>query len=539
MTYYMKQLSFIFLLLSIFIEDAFCQWPAVFGTEYYIATPNFTGESYDKGFLLTLDYKTLPDSPYGSCIIKTDINGNQLWKKEIGNSQKHIGIRGIAFDSESNVYISGGTKQLDSKRDPFIMKLNPCMEIEWCNIYRSIDLDDFADEIVYEPALNSMVVNFVFARNTNSIQVMNINPNGDIIWSNYYCNNPDYTNTFPYGLAYSYSDTSVLLYGTTYARIDTTSYFELQPYWLKVAHDGGFIWERYKLPDSVFSRGTIAEEPIILNQNNLLSGITDAHSESDGKLVQLSYATGNFEWIMTLHEPDTASKCQVNSSASMNGLIYIGVQNFVTGYDPTGHGSLQKYDSLGVFIHEAVMPVNFTTVIEDICPTFDSKLMISATHSLSENDVMLIKYTEDLVYDSINTTPITYDSLCLTNITSGIIELGCNIITSLKDHSKNGISKLTLAPNPAENYTIIYLPETIEAQSTEGLLNITTYRSDFIKNLKIEAFNTNGQKIYSALWPDNVKEQVLQVEDWNPGLYLIQIRNQNRILSTGKLLVRK
>lgn len=92
MTYYMKHLSFIFLLLSIFIEDAFCQWPAVFGTEYYWAYPNHTRETYDKGFILTLDFESQPNTPFGSCIIKTDINGNELWRKRIGNSSQSVNL---------------------------------------------------------------------------------------------------------------------------------------------------------------------------------------------------------------------------------------------------------------------------------------------------------------------------------------------------------------------------------------------------------------------------------------------------------------
>lgn len=538
MTYYMKQLSFIFLLLSIFIEDAFCQWPQVFGTEYYWATPNHTREAYDKGFLLTLDFEPQQYTPYGSCIIKTDINGNQLWKKQIGNSSKHLEIKGITFDAENNIYISGGTAQFDQQRDPFIMKLNPCMEVEWCKIYRSPDLDDLANEIVYISALNTFIVNFIYVRANDNIRLMNIDPEGDEIWSNYYCFSPDYTGTMPIGICHFSVDTSVILYGFTYSRIENTSNFELEPYWLKVAHDGNFLWENYRLPDTVFFRGTAKEEPILLNSNALITGVTETGVDPDGKLVRLNFENGNYEWIQTLHEPDTASKVCVNSCSTMNGNIYTGVQYFVTGYDPTGHGSLQKNDSLGNFLLETIMPVDFTTVIEDICPTHDNKLMVSATHSLVQNDVMLIKYTEDLVYDSLNTAQVTYDSLCPTTITSGTVELACNIITGLKNKSKRGISKLSIAPNPADDYAVIYLPETIETGIRQGVMDVTTFRSDYVKNLTIEVVNINGQTIHTASWPDNIKEQVLTVADWNPGLYLIQIRNQNRILSTGKLLVR-
>ena len=170
--------------------------------------------------------------------------------------------------------------------------------------------------------------------------------------------------------------------------------------------------------------------------------------------------------------------------------------------------------------------------------TYDNKLLIYANYNYSARDVMIIKYTEDLVFADLNTDQLIYDSLCPTTITSGTVELACNIITGLKNQSDKGITKLTIVPNPAEDYTVIYLPETIETGTWQGVMDVTTYRSDYVRNLTMDIVNINGQRVYSKPWPDNLKEQVLSVSDWNPGLYLIQIRNQNRIISTGKLLVR-
>jgi len=458
-------------------------------------------------------------------------------KNKLGNSSKHLELKGVAMDAENNIYISGGTAQFDQQRDPFIMKLNPCMEIEWCNIYRSPDLDDIANEIVYAPASNSLVVNFIYVQAFDNIRLMNIDSDGSIIWSNYYCSNPAYRGTTSIGIVHSPIDTSILLYGFTYAEIDTSLYFELEPYWLKVGYDGNAVWERYRLPDSIFKNGLTCEEPIFMNQQSIITGLLSSPPENNSQLVQINYQDGAFEWIKTLHQPDTTAVCVVNASQRLNSYVYTGVQYFETGNDPAGLGSLQKCDSLGNFLMETILPVNFTTVIEDICPTHDNKLMVSAIHSLDQEDVMLIKYTEDLVYDSLNTDQLIYDSLCPTTITSGTVELACNIITGFKNQSNRGITKLSIAPNPADDYAVIYLPETIETGTKKGVMDVTTYRSDYVRNLTIEVANINGQKIYSAPWPDNMKEQVINVSNWKPGLYLIQIKKENQIISTGKLLV--
>jgi len=251
-------LLFLFLLIKL----SYGQWPAVFGTEYYWAYPNHTRETYDKGFILTLDFESQPNTPYGSCIIKTDINGNELWRKRIGNSSKHLQILGVAFDPENNMYITGATAQFDDWRDPFIMKLNPCMEVEWCNIYATPGLDDLAFEIVYVPQLNTFTVNLYYTRLIDNTRLLSIDTDGNEVWSNYYGNNYNYTGNLPFGLTNSSIDTSNLVYGFAYARIDSTSVFELEPYWLKVAHDGTPIWGKFRLPDSVFDNGEAREESI-------------------------------------------------------------------------------------------------------------------------------------------------------------------------------------------------------------------------------------------------------------------------------------
>lgn len=531
----MKRINLIVFQLLIVISSGYCQWPQVFGTEYYWATPNHTRETYDKGFLLTLDFESFPNTPYGSCIIKTDINGNELWRKRIGNSLKHLEIQGIAIDSENNIYISGGTAQFNAYRDPFIMKLNPCMEVEWCNIYRSPELDDLGLEMNYVPALNTLIANFYYARYPKAVSLISLNTSGDILWEKFYCNNPQTGGGLPIGLVNVSVDTSFLLYGFTYVSNDTSSYWVLRPQWSKIAYDGTLVWEKFNLDDSIYFRGLTREEPFLINQNSMISGLLNS-STSNSQLVQFNYQNGAFEWIKTLYKPDTIPYCVLNASAKLNSKIYTGVQYFETGFDALGYGSLQKNDSLGNFIDEAILPVDFTTVIEDICPTHDDKLLISALYT--PDDVMLIKYNQNLEYDSLNTEPIVYDSLCPTTINSGTIELACNVITGLINQSDKEISRLTLAPNPATDYTVIYLPETIETDNQQGSFNVTSFRSDYVKNLTLQVINLYGQTVLSKPWPDNIKEQVLSVSGWSPGLYLIQIHNSSKILSTGKLLVK-
>ena len=152
-------------------------------------------------------------------------------------------------------------------------------------------------------------------------------------------------------------------------------------------------------------------------------------------------------------------------------------------------------------------------------------------------DFMLIKYNENLEYDSVYSYPYDYDSLCPGGITSGSIEMVCDIITVSGNVVNEGLSTLKIAPNPADEYTVVYLPETIETNEIDGVFKVTTYRSNYVKNLSMDIHDIHGHQIYSSPWPDQIKEKALYISDWKPGIYMIRIFNSEQVISTGKLVV--
>lgn len=520
------------MIFSSYITNA--QWPVVYGQEYYWSNPNHTRETYDKGFIVTFDYQTNPGMAYNSALLKVDINGNLLWKKVMGNQSKNMQIRGISVVNDGGIIISGRTWLYNDDQDPFIMKLNACMEPEWCNIYSTPGLEDFADQIIYLNEENVFITSFLNNSSNERIHLLKIDSTGVTIWKNVYANNPDYISEMSEELAYSAIDTSLVLSGFVYAYEDSSGMYCAQPYWSKINTNGEFKWELYHIPDSSFTYGIARRKPLVSGNGKITApAITTYH----GHLAYID-KDGNYQWIKTLYQPDTAITMCVNSACILNDKIYLGVQYFKTGFDALGKGVLQKNDTLGNFIDEVILPVDFTAVIYDICTTNDSKLLISASHNLNAMDFMLIKYNENLEYDSIYTYPYIYDSLCYGGITSGSIEMACDAITGITNEISKGLPALKLAPNPADEYTVVYLPETIATNNTQGIFDVTTYRSDYVKNLSMDVFDINGRLIYSNPWPEDKKEWVLNTTGWKSGLYMIRIFNNERIISTGKLMIR-
>ncbi|KAF0198833.1 MAG: hypothetical protein FD166_1085 [Bacteroidetes bacterium] len=517
---------------------AYTQWP-VYGTVYEWAYPSEIKEIYDNGFILAFDFQQYDGSASNSALLKVDVNGDLLWEKVMQNESRYLRIEGLTTTSNGGIVISGRTRLIDQTPDPFIMKLNSCMQVEWCNIYSTPGCYDNSGDIVYLKEEDSYITFFYNSDQPvhERTQIIKLDSSGNQIWCNNYMTNPGYIGESPMGLVLSEPDSSVLLNGFVYAPEDSSGWNVIQPYFLKVKQNGDFIWEFFNVPDTSFTYGLARKNPVVLSDGTIAAPAASIPQRTS-RLIGLG-SDGEFQWINTIHQPDSIISVTINSSDLLNSKIYLGTQNWITGFDALGYASVVKNDSLGNFIGEAILPVDFTSIIYDICATSDDKLMILATHDMNTVDFMLIKYNENMDYDSICTQNLTYDSLCPEGITSGTIEMGCDIITDIsKQGEEHRIPELTIAPNPAVEYTIVYLPETIATNTRQGIFDVTSHRSDYVRNLTMQVYDIYGRQVISEPWPDMVKEKVINTSDLKAGIYLISIQKNDKSISSGKLMIR-
>jgi len=112
------------------------QWIKTYGSGY---AAKWVIEDYDKGYIIL---GTTINNTYG-WIIKTDINGNILWNKKIGNGQYLLAVMNIELTSDNGLVIGGTTSKYGNQQDAFILKLNSCGELEWCSdVYTPTIPDD-------------------------------------------------------------------------------------------------------------------------------------------------------------------------------------------------------------------------------------------------------------------------------------------------------------------------------------------------------------------------------------------------------------
>ena len=114
-------------------------WPKIYGDNFH-SLVNDLSEAYDQGNILTAftyDNQGVPE--YG-WIIKTDINGNLLWDKKIGNGNYRNWFSSSKITQDNGIIISGSTGKYSSgDNDPVFIKMDVCGEIEWCRTLLSPD----------------------------------------------------------------------------------------------------------------------------------------------------------------------------------------------------------------------------------------------------------------------------------------------------------------------------------------------------------------------------------------------------------------
>lgn len=528
----MRRLIFLYLIFSSYSTIG-QEWIRVYGQEHYVSSPYNIGETYDKGYLVCSNFYHTNSSSEQISILKTDINGYEIFEKKIGNqtlNSVHSG--GFCFAPDGGILISGQIFSEDSNGDPFILKLDPCYNLQWCNIYHTPSLYDWAGGICYLPWDSTYVFevfNHYYDMAHKRISLFKIDLTGNLIWNNLYCTNPDYWNETLVDNTISTTDSAILIYGFVMI-YNTQGLTRYQPYWSKISNNGEMLWERISIPDTTFISGVAQRQPFFTTSGNILCP-TQAYSGDGNRLSEFS-STGTYLGNVYLNQPDSVEYMFINNSEKLSGKFVYGFRKVST--DITYH-TLMVTDTLNILINETTLPEE-TTVIYDIQKTFDNKILVSSAYDAEGFDFMLLKYNENLQFDSVYNNPIIYDSLCPGEITSGTIELACNITTDLKDQAINQVPRIKAAPNPADSYTVLYLPEVISVKRN-GRSNTESFRSDYVKDLKMTIFDSSSKLKFEDEWPDNTKELVLNTSGWKSGMYFIRVLKNNDLILTGKLIV--
>ena len=539
----MKSIRLLTLILVFFSLNTYSQdWPKIFGgTTYYWSWG--LNESYDKGFILDIQVDAGAGVPQMcALLIKTDINGNQIWRKTVSSSFYQIAINGIDDTYDGGIIATGGTTKLDAANfDVVFLKYNSCGEKEWCKVLSTPGNDDCGMKIKQIPDGYIALIHYYQDSDNERIWLFKLDLSGNIIWQQCYLDTDlNVWGEEPLDLMIC-ADSGFLVTGYGWFRNQGNPTWYQRPIFIKTTSDGTQQWV---LPFGQ-TNGFKGDLPTFPNENQSSNYYASARHTRDSL-------------------PFGDSPCFLKVSQNGNEVYY---KDLITNSISGGSSTLNLKNNDSLFISAAwTASNNIPNIGLFKCDTNGN---ISKTKILAQNDIYginealfthnndylalgtfdpdslltkiyLYKFTANLEYSPLDPRPRTYDSLCPHPVVSDTTSLDdCAVITSVIDPFKTPEKfNITVYPNPAKNAITIGFPQWLLRKTSSGSNNISTIYSKW-NTATIEIMDLSGKKLFSKEINQNAENVELNVSSWNEGLYIARLLFMSKVVAKSAFVIRR
>jgi len=395
----------------------------------------FALETNDRGYLIGA--KRDNDFPY-SIIYKTDVNGNILWQKTIGNGNANI--EDCCKTLDGGFAIIGGIYDKD-KSSFFLLKLNSCGEVDWykkynwhypCQVFNILQMKD-------EGYIIDLSYNIIPSYTKGA--VIKLDKKGNSIWENFNLNIP----------------ISMLITEDNNIIISANQFYSHQPNgsWSEniltlLDSNGKRIWENIQSDNYNYHSGI---KTILTSKNNYYTlKMEDSLPFNILKLLKYD-RTGALTQTMTIE--DTTVFNFPKDMIPMNDSTFIILTMEDSG-KYSGTLRLLKINALGQIINKTTLFQKYALLPSKISATHDGKYLIIGY--LQPNPippfvgVFIAKVNSDIDQDSFYTKKLRYDSLCTNTIPdSGNISISNAEVINL-DTIGIKFTDFKLFPNPAQDF---------------------------------------------------------------------------------------
>jgi hypothetical protein len=493
-------------------------------------------KSYDYGLLFGgwFDVNNCADN---GVIFKTDINGVLLWYKTLGLSKEGIGINSICQTSDGGYIITGCTQQYNPFGETFIMKLNSCMDNEWCKIYRNSDDKPSSGKSVYQ--IPGGYIALIYKGNAlydnDHIELRSLDNFGETIWDQTYIPaDPKLIGTNPYDMILT-PDYHLLVSGFCYYPDSTkVSPLKLRPYLVKVDTNGTLEFE---MPVSRINGSEyygMFYRSILDNQNNIFSCGRDITSTGDRISMVRSDSTGHGKAFYDLIT-NTSQAVAFNLNWLQDSTIEIdgGWMFNQTNVGPVGVFRLNRNGT----ILDSVTLLNSLYCFSDAVVTSDNQIALVSPQYSTIWNTYFWKLNADLTPATLNTSIITYDSVCPHAIASDTILLDCEIVGVDETPGPEKSASITVFPNPASEKITLTLPDEIVITSALPGMSVQTAYHQW-RSATLEIYDLFGKRIFSREIPQQQKTLELNLTSWHSGLYVARLLHLNRVVATTKFVVK-
>ena len=512
------------------------EWIRVFGPPN-TAKGRSIVESYDKGYLIG---GLLRHNDYYwnfGWLLKTDINGELLWEKKLGDETGSYGsgISSIEQTEDGGLIMCGITHPFNNA-DGFVMKLDACGQKEWCKIYKSPGHIDYASHIHNTPG-GGYIIRYAYwgyDYGDKRIWLFKLDEEGNTLWQNLYATDTSYINEEVYDMIVT-PDSGYLITGNNEIEIDTLpGYYYYHPFFIKVNKNGDEEWDQTYWPEKGFGYGK-AIYSTCDNKGNIYSAGFRGSSDEPA-LIKLDKIGQPLFHIMLANGTDWSIAGTVNFLADST-LVMGGYHSGEPGY---GASKTWKVDTLGnILLVKDSLLLNVSNP-KDANVTFDNKIVFVETAPYLVPgifNIVMYKLNSDLEWDSLYTQPFEYDYLCPEPIVSDTIDMDCDIITDVEEQLNNPAPKLVIRPNPANDKVVVELPEYFKTETNRN--GITSTKIRYLSHVEavLDVYDMMGRYVESKSTIKGEMEAELDVSSWEKGIYFIRLIGNETELSTGKLIV--
>ncbi len=523
-------------------------WPKIFGTSSETYLQGGLCESYDKGYLIASQVDPGPSVPQMySWIIKTDINGVQLWTRTIFSANYQISFNGIDKTPDGGFVLTGVTTKLDPYNyDVVFMKFNACGGKEWCSIISTPGNDDYGLKIRSLSDGYISLVKYFQDWTTKRIWIFKLDNAGNILWEKLLNESDSLIQNSEGRDLLITSSNQFIITGDAYQGSPGQTYF-LRPLIIKADSSGNDLWTLSFGATSGF-RGMGAQFP---NENQTGFIYTTATHFRDsipfgGPPCFLKISPSGqamYYRDLILDSIILGSGTIIGGSSTLNlyndSLLISSVWQDRHGNQDIG---LLKSDTLGHVSKVKILFKNvFYSQFDASLITFNDKLLAGGHFYLPGNNtnIYLYKFNTNLEFDTIYTMPRIYDSLCPYPIVSDTVNLDdCGVISSIHDPLQEpDYYKLKIFPNPANSKITIELPQYLLKQSSSGSVQITTIYHQW-NFATLEIYDLFGKLMYSEEIPKKTEKIELDVSSWNSGMYLAREVFMNEVVGNVKFVVK-
>lgn len=508
---------------TLFFHPGFSQdstWIRVFGEDISNVARSVI-ETYDHGYII--GGHTKPPNPPGGFIkdgllIKTDINGEILWRKIIGGgADDKINGNHVCQTSDGGYVMLSGTYNYAPFSSVYIMKLNKCGELEWSKVFLDNEQSQYPiDLLIMNDGTYLAMISYWGDDFANErVWLFKISPTGEIIWQKVYANWSGSTNNEEGRQIIANNSNEYLITGKYFESqqgIDSNWRFK-RPMFIKMDSLGNEIWHTlWGLDD--FYIGWNAESVFNTNGDIYSVGKNSTYALIDDKPVMHKLSSDGVQLHYANIEMASKEGGATTISILEDSVLFIGAT--YTDHNDSVHIKVYKTDTLGNILAEKEIVPNSNSFNESLI-THDNKLLMVGSFYVDGNyDIYLYKFNRNLGYDSIYAQPLNYDSLCPYQIVSDTIELDTTTV-NLSELYKQ-MHEMKIRPNPA--WDKLYF--------TLGDLAVGT---------KIGLYNTHGTKVKQISLNPAQKEYAMDIGDLPGGLYVAILHNYMSIIDRKKVVI--